>query len=198
LSTFEGRLEAWKGIQTYADNRHFNGNQKNELARQLADHLHLDFDRFLSRRFLHLMTPGEVKEICKKGVDIQLHTHRHRTPLDKTLFLQEILENRRCLEELTGRTPRHFCYPSGYYKPQFLPWLSEQGINSATTCDHGLADARTNSLLLPRFLDSSSVSSIDFESWLLGIGRIFPRNPLRRRPHITRTEALMRMFGFGV
>jgi peptidoglycan/xylan/chitin deacetylase (PgdA/CDA1 family) len=180
LTTPSGRHLASDGMLSYAEANHLNADQKNELARRLAEHLELDFDSLVSKRLFHLMKPEEVKEVSRMGVDIQLHTHRHRTPMDRLLFHQEISENRSKIAELTGHQARHFCYPSGVHRTQFLPWLSEQGVSSATTCDPGFANAQTNPLLLPRFLDSSNVSPIEFESWLTGIGAFFPGNPFRR------------------
>jgi peptidoglycan/xylan/chitin deacetylase (PgdA/CDA1 family) len=98
-----------------------------------------------------------------------LHTHRHRTPANRDLFLREIRDNARRIHELTGRTPEHFCYPSGVTSPQFLPWLRECGVRSATTCSQALAKASDEPLMLPRFLDASGVDDLDFESWLSGI-----------------------------
>ena len=165
-------------MNAHVERNKMNADQKNELAKRLAEHLELDFESLVSKRLFHQMNPEEIKEISRKGVDVQLHTHHHRTPMDRILFQQEITENRTKIEELTGRRARHFCYPSGVYRTEFLPWLSELGISSATTCDHGLAHPKTNPLLIPRFLDSPNVSPIEFESWLTGISAFLPRNPL--------------------
>jgi hypothetical protein len=81
----------------------------------------------------------------------------------------EIQDYARRIEEITGHAPRHFCYPSGVTEPEFLPWLREYGILSATTCEQGLASASSDLLMLPRFLDGAGVERIDFESWLSGI-----------------------------
>ena len=123
------------------------------------------------------MTPGEAKELSQQGVDIQLHTHRHRTPLDRDLFSREIEDNRRCLKEITGKHATHFCYPSGVYARRFLPWLSEAEIKSATTCNVGFASRASHPLLLPRFLDNNTMSPIEFESWLTGVALALPRRP---------------------
>lgn len=69
------------------------------------------------------MNPQEISEIAKDGVDVQLHTHRHRTPDDEALFQREIEDNRRRIESLTGRSPQRFCYPSGVYRQEFISWL---------------------------------------------------------------------------
>lgn len=180
LTTPSGRVLASEIIKIYTEDKNFNADQKNEFARRLAEHLGLDFQSLVSKRLFHLMNAEEIKDLSGKGVDIQLHTHRHRSPLDRSLFQQEILENRSMIAELTGKEARHFCYPSGVYRSEFLPWLSELGVTSATTCDLGFANAKTGPLLLPRFLDSSNVSPIEFESWLTGVGSFLPRNPLHQ------------------
>jgi len=120
-------------------------------------------------KLFQIMSPDEASECARRGVDIQLHTHRHRTPDDRDLFLREIRDNARRIQELAGSAPTHFCYPSGVTAPQFLPWLKEAGVTSATTCEHGLARSSTDPLMLPRYSDGSSVTDIDFESWLSGV-----------------------------
>jgi peptidoglycan/xylan/chitin deacetylase (PgdA/CDA1 family) len=107
-------------------------------------------------------------------MDIQLHTHRHRTPSDRTLFLREIEDNRKRIEAMTGSRPTQFCYPSGAYEEAFLPWLREAGVESATTCDPGIATRSSEPLLLPRLVDSSTLSPVEFEGWLAGVADMLP------------------------
>ena len=117
----------------------------------------------------------KARELSERGVDVQLHTHRHRTPLDRNLFQREIEDNRRCINEITGKEPAHFCYPSGVYARRFLPWLDEAGIKSATTCEVGFASRASHPLLLPRFLDNNTMAPIEFEAWLTGVSLALPR-----------------------
>ena len=139
------------------------------IARGLAAELGIDYDGILRDRLFQIMSSEEVAEIAAAGIDIQLHTHRHRTPSDRDLFLREIRDNARVIEEMTGCAPRHFCYPSGVTSAAFLPWLKESGVESATTCVHGLATPQSDPLLLPRYLDGCGVTELDFESWLSGM-----------------------------
>jgi peptidoglycan/xylan/chitin deacetylase (PgdA/CDA1 family) len=111
-----------------------------------------------------------VQEIARNGVDVQLQTHRHRTPEDEVLFREEIQENRSRIRELTATEPIHFCYPSGVYSPALLPWLRTERVVSATTCDAGLAARQSESLLVPRFIDHQNRTHIEFESCLTGVG----------------------------
>jgi peptidoglycan/xylan/chitin deacetylase (PgdA/CDA1 family) len=142
---------------------------KDLVARKLAQSLGINYDGILQDRLFQIMTPDEVAAVARGGVDVQLHTHRHRTPADRDLFVREVVDNSRRVAEITGRMPSHFCYPSGVTSPAFLPWLRECGIESATTCVPGLARASTDPLLLPRYLDGCGVERLDFESWLSGL-----------------------------
>ncbi len=134
----------------------------------------MDFNAILASRTLHLMNSAEIHEIAAAGIDVQLHTHRHRVPADKQLFLRELNENRAWIEAATQVPTARFCYPNGEYRPELLSWLREAGIQCATTCDPGVATRRSEPLLLPRFTDASSISQAKFESWLTGIGWIAP------------------------
>jgi peptidoglycan/xylan/chitin deacetylase (PgdA/CDA1 family) len=114
--------------------------------------------------------------MARRGFDIQLHTHRHRTPREKEVFFEEVRENRRILEDLTGRSTTHFCYPSGDVDSVFLPWLRELNVETATTTAPNLASPGDDPLLLPRFVDTMNQPEVLFESWLSGA-----RSMLKRR-----------------
>jgi len=175
LSSKVSRYAAFKEIQRSAGERKLCAKEKDGLAASLAKQLNIDYDALLAGRVLQLVNPDEVKALAAAGVDIQLHTHRHRVPLDRELFRREIEDNRRSIKDITGMTPSHFCYPSGVYDQTFLPWLEEAGIVSATTCEIGFASRQAHPLLLPRLLDTSGLSDIEFEGWLTGVSAALPR-----------------------
>lgn len=179
LTTAERRATVAFRIRQAAHRNGLTGEDKDALLERLAQALEVDWDRLRTKRLLHLMTPTELQHLTKQGVDLQLHTHRHRMPLDRALFRREIVDNRRALAAVGQSAARHFCYPSGVYGDEFLPWLSELGVQSATTCDPGLASRATSLLLLPRLMDSSTLSDVEFEGWLLGVSQMLPR---RSRP----------------
>lgn len=161
-------------VQTLIDNCSRDGldaRQRNEVAARLARLLEVDYAEILSKRILHLMSPQEIAYLAREGVDFQLHTHHHQTPSERSLFEKEIQDNRESLKKSVSQQLVHFCYPSGVYSPQFLPWLAGEHIVSATTCDVGLAGADTNPLLLPRMVDTSSRNALEFEAWLTGIAQ---------------------------
>ena len=175
-----GLQVAGRRLRAYPVEQGLSGLQKDELLSQLADRLAIDYQDICRRRLLHVMTMEEARDLTARGVDFQLHTHRHGVSLDKERFAGEISENRKALWLLRrdGRTV-HFCYPGGVHRPEFLPWLAEWDVASATTCQPGIASRRTPALLLPRLLDTSTVSEDEFVAWLSGVAAFFPR---RRYP----------------
>ncbi len=175
LTDNDAREAALSQIHSFARERALSADEKDDFAKSLAMSLGVSYDDLLEQRIMHNLTAAEVKQLAAEGVDIQLHTHRHRTPTDRQLFLREIEDNRASIHEMTGRRATHFCYPSGVYDPMFLPWLREAGVVSATTCELGFASRNSNRLLLPRFLDNESLSDIEFESWLTGVSLALPR-----------------------
>lgn len=175
LQTNDAREAVLSELHVFARVQKLSADEKDAFAASLAAQLGVDYDALLEQRTMHNLSPAEVKLLADNGVDVQLHTHRHRTPRDRQLFLREIEDNREVIQEMTGRRPSHFCYPSGDYDPMFLPWLKEAGVISATTCETGFAARDSNALLLPRFLDNETLSPIEFESWLAGVSQVLPR-----------------------
>ena len=175
LTTGAGREGANRQIVQYAGEHNLSADARDQLARRLARVLGVEYDDLVRRRILHLMTPYEVSEVARAGFDIQLHTHRHRTPNERALFVREIVDNRKHIAELAGGESAHFCYPSGVTRPEFLPWLAETGVVSATTCETGMATPDTEALLLPRVIDTANLDAVEFEGWLTGVGALLPK-----------------------
>jgi peptidoglycan/xylan/chitin deacetylase (PgdA/CDA1 family) len=167
-----GHLDRTKVVQKimrWAGSRQMTTLEKDQVARQLAARFQIDYDDLLRSRLLQIMSPSEVSAIAKSDVQVQLHTHRHRTPRDRALFEREIHDNQERILEYTGSKALDFCYPSGDYSYEFLPWLQNLGVRSATTCESGLAKRSSEPLLLPRLLDSTNISELDYHSWLCGV-----------------------------
>jgi len=170
------------------DREGLDGAQKNEVAGRLAKLLEIDYAALLAKRMLQLMNAREIAQLAAEGVDFQLHTHRHRTPADKELFQKEIRDNR---ERLATNTPGelvHFCYPSGVYSREFLPWLAEEHVISATTCDVGLASSQTNPLLLPRMVETSGRTALEFEGWVTGVSDFLALNRTASQSYVPRGD----------
>jgi peptidoglycan/xylan/chitin deacetylase (PgdA/CDA1 family) len=174
LSREEDRHRAVEAFRELARRQRYTPAQKNDLAARIAGDLGVDYAEILRLRMLHLMTASQISEIAAGGIDVQLHTHRHRTPLDEELFIREIRDNRQWLAAKTGIQANHFCYPGGEYRAEFLPWLRAEHVVSAATCNLGMADRTCEPLLLPRLLDFMSATDLDFEAWLAGVASFFP------------------------
>ena len=178
LRSKAARQAAEKRLAQWVDNLDITGDQKDQIACRLAQRLGIDYQYLCRKRILHLMNEEEVKHLAREGVDFQLHTHRHRMPQNEELFLKEIRENRARIVSATRRPAQHFCYPSGAYRPEFLPLLEQEGVVSATTCDTGLAHFRSSPLLLHRLVDTSGRSELEFEGWMSGVSQFISSRKL--------------------
>ena len=181
LRTAAGRDAAQSRIWDFAEVQNYSAAGKHALLAEVAAAVGYDFDAMIAGRIHHVMNPAEVAEVSRAGADVQLHAHRHRRPLDRDLYRREIRDNREAIEQITNRTPVHFCYPSGRTHPKFLEWLAEEGIASATTCAGGIAGRKSHPLLLPRLICDSRVTPLEFTSWLSGSAALIPR-----RRHVSR------------
>ncbi|MGD1095853.1 MAG: polysaccharide deacetylase family protein [Bryobacteraceae bacterium] len=193
------RQAAEAAILRYASRENLSARDKVHFGERLAFELAFDLDFVKENRLFSLMTADEVADASSRGVSVELHTHRHRVPLERTAFLREIDENRLRIQKMTGRSSVHFCYPSGYYSQALVPWLRESRIQSATTCDPGLVSAATPAMVVPRLIDVSSLAESEFEGWLCGASAFLPSRhrelPLEsRRPaeFVARTESVCR------
>lgn len=157
---------------------HCDEDGRGRLARLLAERLEVDYDRIARERVLGLVSAPEVREMALAGVDVQLHSHRHRFPEDRAGALRELRDNRAALEPLARKPLVHFCYPSGFRGPAHDSILREAGIRSATTCEPGLNYPDTPRLALRRFLDGEDIAQIEFEAEVSGFAELLRR--LRR------------------
>jgi peptidoglycan/xylan/chitin deacetylase (PgdA/CDA1 family) len=172
LRTEAGRHRVVLSLLELAEREGLTGRQRDELAAEMARFLKIDYEALVAKRILQLMNAQELREIARNGVDVQLHTHRHRTPEDEDLFRREIRDNRERIQAVVSSTPVHFCYPSGVYRSKFFEWLAKEQIVSATTCDSGLVSSSSQSLLIPRYIDNQYRTPLEFESWLSGVGAL--------------------------
>lgn len=163
----QGRIEAYAATLPGAAARQ-------ELLRALCRATGVDAISMESARQFAFMSAAEAAELPGRGVDLQLHTHRHRFPdATQAAAEAEISDNRAVLEQLTSRPLRHFCYPSGHYSRGQLPWLPMMGIVSAVTTDPGLNNRESPPGELSRILDSEVLTMIEFESEISGFRDLF-------------------------
>ena len=175
LSSESKRKEVHLAIVSQADLGGYSADRKNKILSDMCKQLDIDFAEFCQSRILHLMNAEEIEQVTKAGIDVQLHGHRHRVPIEEELFNREIIDNRRIIEDFTGHVPQHFCYPSGDYHPNVFPWLENANVISATTCEPALSHRKSNRYLLPRLIDTSSLSDMEFEGWVVGASHFLPQ-----------------------
>ncbi len=145
-----------------------------QLAAQLGVSLHSN-----DQQLFRLLNQQELKALQQHHVDLQLHTHRHCSPLLPELFGRELEENRLWLSQFQdARNLSHFCYPSGEYDAKHLPWLSQLDVNTATTTKTGLFKPGSDLLQIPRILDGEDVHILELEAELCGF-MTFMRQLLR-------------------
>jgi len=142
--------------------------RREPALRDLSMSLGIPLDWWETRQF-HSMTAAEVADCVRRGMDVQLHTHRHRA--SPANLGPELEENRALLAAWTGLPAghfAHFCYPSGEYEPEAEPVLAAQGVRSATLVDQGTNASTAHPYRLRRFLDGRSVTDAEFDAYLAG------------------------------
>ena len=136
--------------------------------RLLGERLGVD-EAWLEGRQFNIMSAEEIGDAHRRGLDIQLHTHRHiDIGVDVATLPQEIAENRAFLATATGTEPVHFCYPSGTFHPDAPSHLAAGGVRSATLVTEGLNAPGADPFTLRRLLDGRRVSDVEFDAYLAG------------------------------
>ena len=168
-------------LKSHSEVTGMSGRDKDALIIELAARLNIDFEPIRRSRLIHLMNPTEVAAIARAGIDIQLHTHRHKSCRTHDGFVGEIVENQQRIEAVSGVHARHFSYPGGVHLPEYPAWLRAEGIQSATTCEARLATCRDDRMLLPRLVDSDGLSIAEFRASVAGVTEFVPNR--RIVPH---------------
>ncbi len=147
--------------------------ERQALCHQLGEALGVDYEAIARSRRLNQLNLDEVAQLRDYGIDVQLHTHRHRLPLDNAVACrEEIRRNRASLEPVVGGPLRHFCYPSGIWHQSHWPCLEQEGMVSATTSVTGMNTRSTPRYRLFRILDKNTLPAIEFEAELFGFSEI--------------------------
>lgn len=138
------------------------------LAERLAEEFGYDLDSMQHKHMFRFVDVDEIRTLASDGIDIQLHTHRHRMLTGSRKEVEnEISENATFLEQILDKQFNHFCYPSGNYGDAYK-WLGDLGIRTATTALKGFNYPDTPRLLLRRIVDSDVLTEIEFEAELCG------------------------------
>ena len=141
-------------------------------ASQLADAIGIDKTPYLKNGAFNYMTPEQLRTAQTRGLDVQLHTHRHTLgDMSRAVITEEIALNRSALAKALGTQPqhfKHFCYPSGVLTSAAAATLGGLDLESSTTTEQGIAWPGMPMHLLPRLLDGENLSEIEFEAELSG------------------------------
>ena len=156
--------------------------QRLDALRRFGAEMGVD-EAWLERRQFNIMSSAELAEAHRRGLDVQLHTHRHIEVAEAVDALpREIEENREVLRAaLPGAALNHFCFPSGSRHPRAGAMLAASGIRSATLVEEGLNAPGADPFALRRFLDGKRVSDAEFDGYLSGLLELLA--PFRR--HLT-------------
>lgn len=140
------------------------------MLQQIAEKLGIEAESLMTEKRFRLIDLDDIPTLEQMGVDTQLHTHSHMMPDDPLQLREEVEQNRLYIRMYKhDEPPRHFCYPSGRHTEQHALWLRQLDVLSATTCDPGMNGAGQSPYLLRRFLDSESISDIEFEGQICGV-----------------------------
>jgi peptidoglycan/xylan/chitin deacetylase (PgdA/CDA1 family) len=198
IATSEERAAVWQLLAEHARRERLTAAEKDDLLAQLAAAVGIDYAAWTATRMLQQMREDELRALPRNLVDVQLHTHRHRMPADRSLFVREITDNREALEDFVpiARPRAHFCYPSGGYSVSSVRWLAELDVQSALTCDPDICTGQDHPLLLPRWTDTAVQPEAVFDGWVSGFyprlcasPRLRERRRLRRNALVQAPEA---------
>ena len=146
-----------------------NDDDKQAILLKLAKTLNIDLNSDEGVPLFRLMTMEQLAQLPSDGMDLQLHTHCHRLPVNDPEGLKsEIIKNRSILERIVHGSLQHLCYPSGKFHPSQFALLQELGVKSATTCLSGFNYPDTERFALFRFLDGENITQLEFEAELSG------------------------------
>ena len=144
--------------------------QRLDALRRFGAELGVD-EAWLHLRQFNIMSAEELAEARRRGLDVQLHTHRHiEVERHVDSLPRELAENREFLRSAIGDCDfSHFCYPSGSTHPRASELLAANGVRSATLDVAGLNAPGADPYALRRLLDGRNVSDAEFDAYLSGL-----------------------------
>lgn len=168
LGTEDGRDQAADILIDHGRKR-CTDDERQAMLRRLSDILGVDWREAEAARLFTYMSAAEMATLPARGVELQLHTHRHVVPAHGSdAISREIADNRAALARIADGPFDHFCYPSGVHDPSHYPYLEAAGVRTAVTTEAGLVRSDTPVYALPRILDSEAITPIEFEAELSG------------------------------
>ncbi len=167
--TDKNKINHFYNEVSYLVNSKYTAQQRQDFLFVLAKKLKVDIDWIFNTDAFKNISESQCSDLINQGVDIQLHTHRHRFPTDDIESSKiELVENKEILERLAKKELSHLCYPSGEHSASQFTMMESLGIKSATTVNVELNDHNSHKYQLTRFLDGENISQIEYEAELSG------------------------------
>ncbi|MGH9620453.1 MAG: polysaccharide deacetylase family protein [Bryobacteraceae bacterium] len=178
-----GRASCGREIFGFSERNKMGGREKDDLLAELAGRLGIDYRQLCRDRVLHLANPEEIR-LWAREADLQLHTHRHRVSRQQETMYQELRDNITALEQMIGGSRRHLAYPGGACIPEYSTWLSQFGLQSAASCETGLASAASDPMLLPRVMETAHNTPLEVAGWITGVNAFLPVRGVGGQPEL--------------
>ncbi|MFY9493270.1 MAG: polysaccharide deacetylase family protein [Minisyncoccia bacterium] len=118
---------------------------KNGFIDPLFKKMVRDEKKFLTDFF---MTPSQLKEMRKKGMEIGSHGYSHTSlkSLDEESQFDDIVESKKTIESVIGADIRCFSYPFGDYNQHTIRILGKSGFKYGVAYNHGKFSEKDHSL----------------------------------------------------
>lgn len=101
-----------------------------------------------------LMNEAQLKLWAEAGQEVGSHgaLHLNYAQTSDEEVRQDLIRSRERLQDLTGQTVNHFCYPFGAFESQHMAMVHAAGYETATTTQRGRVSLRSGPelLALPR------------------------------------------------
>lgn len=116
----------------------------------------------------YYLSKEAIREMSDYGIDIESHTatHPHLNELNYNKQLDELVESKKTLEEITGKEINSIAYPFGDFNDNSVKAAKEAGYTLGFTTKLGLSDRNDNPLALDRIYISSKYDMNIFKELL--------------------------------
>lgn len=116
----------------------------------------------------YYLSKEAIREMSAYGIDIESHTvnHPHLNKMTYDKQLEELVESKKALEEITGKEINSIAYPFGDFNDDSVKAAKDAGYVLGFTTKLGLSDRSDNPLTLDRIYINSKYDMNTFEELL--------------------------------
>jgi len=110
------------------------------------------WDVEIGDRVEKMLSASELIEMSENGIEIGAHTmsHAHLPQLNDAELHKEILDSKKVLEDMLGKTVAGFCYPYGEWDARVRDVVIEAGFEYAVSTNRGTINSHADKFALPR------------------------------------------------